>query len=326
MNSGKNKMIISSCPLRVSLLGGSTDLEDFISEYGYGQVVNFPVNLYTYVSINKRYDGKYLIQYSKTESVTKISNIKNALVRVVLEYFNINTPITVALNADIPSHGSGLSSSSSFIIAMIKSTSIFKGLELSDYEICDIALNLERKFNPLVGRQDPLGCGLKGFKHLYFKSNKKLKITPFNNLYFDNHDLYLIPVTKTGRKSTDILKSLGLKERKVICDKVEQGIKYLGNNNFKEFNNLILKSWEEKKKTSSLIVTPNVLRLEKEIKKIKTPLYYKLCGAGGGGYILLIKEKSKELLSYTPEFGFLEKNSYIKINIDNRGIKTWELN
>ena len=70
MNSGKNKMIIASCPLRVSLLGGSTDLEDFISEYGYGQVISFPVNLYTYVSINKRYYGRFLIQYSKTESVT----------------------------------------------------------------------------------------------------------------------------------------------------------------------------------------------------------------------------------------------------------------
>jgi len=322
MNSGKNKMIVASCPLRVSLLGGSTDLEDFISEYGYGQVINFPINLYTYVSINKRYDGKFLIQYSKTESVNNISNIKNDLVRVVLEYFNINTPITVALNADIPSHGSGLASSSSFIISMIKATSVFKKLELSDYEVCDIALKLERKFNPLVGRQDPLGCGLKGFKHLCFKSNQKLKITPFDNLYFDKFDLYLIPITKNGRKSTNILKSLGLKERKSICDKVEQGIKFLEKSNFKEFNNLILDSWEEKKKTSSLITTSNVLELENKIKKLNTNLYYKLCGAGGGGYMLLIKPKSNNI----SKFGLLEKNSYIKINVDNRGIKTWKLN
>ena len=126
MNSGKNKMIIASCPLRVSLLGGSTDLEDFISYYGCGQVISFPINLYTYVSVNKRYDGKFLIQYSKTESVKKISDIKNDLVRVVLEHFNISTYITIALNADIPSHGSGLSSSSSFMIAMIKAISKFK--------------------------------------------------------------------------------------------------------------------------------------------------------------------------------------------------------
>ena len=188
MNSGKNKMIIASCPLRVSLLGGSTDLEDFISYYGCGQVISFPINLYTYVSVNKRYDGKFLIQYSKTESVNKISDIKNDLVRVVLEHFNISTYITVALNADIPSHGSGLSSSSSFMIAMIKAISKFKEIELSDYEICNLALKLERKFNPLVGRQDPLGCGLKGFKHLEFNSKCKTKITPFSNSYFKKFD------------------------------------------------------------------------------------------------------------------------------------------
>ena len=104
MSFGKNKMVIASCPLRVSLLGGSTDLEDFIQSHGYGKVISFPVNLYTYVSINKRYDGRFLIQYAETESVLKVSDIKNELVRVVLEYFNITTPITVALNADIPSH------------------------------------------------------------------------------------------------------------------------------------------------------------------------------------------------------------------------------
>ena len=72
-------MLIASCPLRASLLGGSTDLEDFIEQYGYGEVINFPVNLYTYVSINKRYDGKFLIQYSKTESVDNILDINKVL-------------------------------------------------------------------------------------------------------------------------------------------------------------------------------------------------------------------------------------------------------
>ena len=150
-------MLVASCPLRISLIGGSTDLEDFIEEYGHGEVINFPVNLYTYVSINKRYDGKFLIQYSKTEFVDNISDIKNELVRIVLEYFNIKTSTTVTLTADIPSHGSGLASSSSFIISMIKATSLFKSVNMNDYDICKLALSLERKFNPLVGRQDPMG-------------------------------------------------------------------------------------------------------------------------------------------------------------------------
>ena len=59
-------MIISKCPLRVSLVGGSTDLQSFIDEYGYGQVISFPISLYTYISLSKRYDKKYVINYTKT--------------------------------------------------------------------------------------------------------------------------------------------------------------------------------------------------------------------------------------------------------------------
>jgi D-glycero-alpha-D-manno-heptose-7-phosphate kinase len=231
MNSG-NKMIIAACPLRVSFLGGSTDLEDFISEYGRGEVINFPINLYTYVSINKRYDGKFLIQYSKIESVDSISDIKNELVRVVLEHFDVNTPMTVALNADIPSHGSGLASSSSFIISMIKAVSVFENIEMSDYDIVDLALNLERKFNPLVGRQDSMGCGLMGFKHLFFNSNEN-HIKPLSFKYFDKHNLFLVPISDNGRSSTNVLKSLDLKGRESILKIVKDGIDCLSKVNFK---------------------------------------------------------------------------------------------
>ena len=80
-------MIIASCPLRVSLLGGSTDLEDFINKNQSGQVINFPINLYTYVNLNKRHDSNFLIQYAQTEklSTRNINDIKNDVVRVILE-------------------------------------------------------------------------------------------------------------------------------------------------------------------------------------------------------------------------------------------------
>ena len=185
-------MIIASCPLRVSLLGGSTDLEDFINKNQSGQVINFPINLYTYVNLNKRHDSNFLIQYAQTEklSTRNINDIKNDVVRVVLEYFNVTTPLTITLTADIPSHGSGLASSSSFMISMIKAVSSFQKLNLSDIEICNIALKLERIFNPLVGRQDPYGCGLKDFKHLYFEKNKKPLITLYNHSYFNNFSFF----------------------------------------------------------------------------------------------------------------------------------------
>jgi D-glycero-alpha-D-manno-heptose-7-phosphate kinase len=72
-------MIVSSCPLRVSLLGGSTDSPKFIQNYKYGTVISFPCDLKTYVAISQDKFGsnknnKYVLNYSKREEVSKKEN------------------------------------------------------------------------------------------------------------------------------------------------------------------------------------------------------------------------------------------------------------
>ena len=46
-------MLIASCPLRISLFGGSTDNPYFVKEYGYGAVISFTCDLKTYVTISQ---------------------------------------------------------------------------------------------------------------------------------------------------------------------------------------------------------------------------------------------------------------------------------
>ena len=46
-------MFIASCPLRVSLFGGSTDNPFFVEKYGYGSVISFACNLKTYITLHK---------------------------------------------------------------------------------------------------------------------------------------------------------------------------------------------------------------------------------------------------------------------------------
>ncbi|MAH44027.1 hypothetical protein CL614_09995 [archaeon] len=309
-------MLVSSCPLRISLLGGSTDLEDFIEENNSGQVISFPVNLYTYVAINERHDDIFLIQYAKEESVSNISEIKNDVVKVVLEYFNVNSPLTITLTADIPSHGSGLAASSSFMISMIKVISSYKGLNLGDMEICNLALKLERQFNPLVGRQDTVGCGIKGFKHLFFNKKSNLsRIKLYNHSYFENFSFQLISAGQ-GRKSTDVLKSLQLDKRICLYEDVDAGDKSIQAGNYDELNSLILETWIKKKETSSLIVNSDVLKIEEKIKSLMNSgvVSYKLCGAGNGGYMLVVKQKDSSF-----------DLPGINVNIDNRGLSLWNL-
>ena len=89
-------MIITSCPLRISLFGGSTDNPYFVKQYGYGSVISFTCDLKTYVTLSQDKFGfnkdqhKYIINYSRREEVSTINEIQNDVVRVVLEHFNIH--------------------------------------------------------------------------------------------------------------------------------------------------------------------------------------------------------------------------------------------
>jgi len=104
-------MLIASCPLRISLFGGSTDNPYFVEKYGYGSVISFTCDLKTYVTISQDKIGfnkeqhKYIINYSKREEVSKVKDIQNEVVRTVLEYFNM-PPVQVTLTSDAYSQGS----------------------------------------------------------------------------------------------------------------------------------------------------------------------------------------------------------------------------
>ena len=105
--------------------------------------------------------GKFIINYSKREEVSSIDQIVNDPVRVVCKHFKLQ-PLTISLNSDSYSQGSGLASSSSYIISLIKAISLFKNQELTSMEICKLAYKLELKINPFCGFQDPYGCGIGG--------------------------------------------------------------------------------------------------------------------------------------------------------------------
>ena len=125
-------MYIASCPLRVSLFGGSTDNPEFINKYNYGAVLSLTCNLKTYITLHQDLigynleGGYYTINYSKREVVKDIKAIKNDPVRVVLDHFQI-APLNISMTSDLLREG-GLASSSSYIISLIKAVSIMKGL------------------------------------------------------------------------------------------------------------------------------------------------------------------------------------------------------
>ena len=311
-------MLISSCPLRVSLFGGSTDNPFFVEKYGQGSVISFTSNLKTYITLHQDQLGynaessKYIINYSKREEVQHIQDIKNELVRVVLDHFNCN-PMNISMTSDAYSQGSGLASSSSYIISLIKSISMFNGLSMTDVEICKLAYKLELKMNPYCGYQDPYGCGIGGFKKIDFYRGGIVKYDFLSTDLFKYYDMALV-FTGVTRNSRGVLKSVtdNLDKAVPLMETVEKAYDALLDEDYPEFLELLNLSWDQKKKTTSHITENKVIRtMDKTLEESDTVIAHKLCGAGNGGFFLVFSKKNDLNIPYDS----------VKINVSPNGVK-----
>ena len=297
-------MYIASCPLRVSLFGGSTDNPYFVEKYGRGSVISFTSNLKTYVAISQdtvgyNNQGKYIINYSRREEVSSIDEIENEVVRTVLEYYNM-PPVQVTLTSDAYSQGSGLASSSSYTISLIKACCLFLDKSITDNDACKLAYHLERTYNPYCGYQDPYGCGVGGFKRINFMGDNSVTYEFLPTDLFECYDTHLV-FSGVTRNSKGILKKISKNLDKVkpllkTCDKAYDT---LMKENLDKFLFLLGKSWHQKKETSSSIAEcDTIIEIDHVLEKNDTVCAHKLCGAGNGGFFLVFSEKDTLNIPY----------------------------
>jgi len=315
-------MIVSRCPLRVSLAGGSTDLEEFIETNGRGAVISFPCNLYTYISLFADKNGynfvnkNYIINYTNRESTKSIDEIKNDVARETLRYFEV-PPVSISFHTDVFSMGSGLASSSSYLVSLVKAIRSLRGESQMTVALCAEALEIERRFNPLTGRQDPFGCGIGKFKKMEFKPGEKIITETYENDLFDEYDCYLI-YTGISRSSTAVLKTINLNKASEVLPLVDGLHNLLHRKSYEPAFKIINEAWEIKKQTSSHIMAHADLKnLDEVLHRDERVKAHKLCGAGGGGYFLAFTEKGADLSNIIKKFDKIS----LKIKPDNTGVQ-----
>jgi len=288
-------MIISKCPLRISLAGGSTDLQVYLDKYKKGAVVTFTPNLYTYITLKPSSTKYYRIIYSSIDNCLDPDEIKNDIAREVIKHFNL-PPVEVIFTSDIPSTGSGLASSSSYLISMINAALAFKNKKLDKHELAKLALKIEHTFNPLTGYQDIYGCVFDQFKKLEFNSTGLSDISYYETTLFELYDMYLIP-TGVTRSSTNVLSSLNVDKIHNLIDSVNNIDNYLKCNEYDPIFTEINIGWELKKLTSPEVSNIKISNLENKLNDV---LAKRLIGAGAGGYFLVIIEKDKQVKNGIP--------------------------
>jgi D-glycero-alpha-D-manno-heptose-7-phosphate kinase len=171
-------MIISRTPLRMSFVGGGTDLPEYYRRHG-GAVLSTAIDKYVYVNVNQKFDNGIRIAYSKTEEVTSVDQIEHKLVRAAMRHLGIDGGVEITTIADIPSRGTGLGSSSSFTVGLLHALNAFKGRYVSSAELGRDSCRIEIEMcGEPIGKQDQYAAAFGGLNLIEFRPDESVLVSP----------------------------------------------------------------------------------------------------------------------------------------------------
>lgn len=171
-------MIISRTPLRMSFVGGGSDMPGFYRRHG-GAVLSTAVDKYVYVNINRKFDGGVRVAYSKTEEVESVADLDHKLFRAAFEMLGVDGGVEITTIADIPSRGTGLGSSSTFTVGLINAIAAYQGRHASPEELARGSCHIEiEKCGEPIGKQDQYAAAYGGFNIIEFHEDDRVSVTP----------------------------------------------------------------------------------------------------------------------------------------------------
>ncbi len=201
-------MILSRTPLRMSFVGGGSDLLAYYQDE-VGAVLSTSIDKYMYVCVNKKFDGRIRLSYSKTEDVQSYNAIEHPLVREALSMLRIECGIEIASMADIPSKGSGLGSSSSYTVGLLNALFTYRNQSISKESLARLAceIEIERCGEP-IGKQDQYAAAYGGCNLIRFLPDNSVSVEPLicpPNTLSKLEESILVFFTRRTREASTVL-------------------------------------------------------------------------------------------------------------------------
>lgn len=287
-------MIVVQTPLRVSFLGGGTDFDDYFMRYG-GAVLSTTIDKYVYIVIKERYDNLIRASYSKQEVVKTVDELEHEIIREAMKRTGVTRGVEIITLADVPSHGSGLGSSSSVSIGLLHALYAYKGEskppEVLAQEACRIEIDILKK---PIGRQDQYIAAYGTMQFITFGNEdiylEKINIPDEDKRRFEKN--LLLFDTGLTRNSNDILAEqltnidLRLDILHAMKDSAYKARELVVAGAFDDLGLLLDENWELKKQLSSGISNPEIDNIYQAARNAGA-LGGKITGSGGGGFLLL---------------------------------------
>lgn len=297
-------MIISRTPLRMSFVGGGSDLPAFYRRFG-GAVVSTAIDKYVYVTVNPKFDHRIRVSYSKTEEVESVAKIKHPLVRESMKLLALDGGIEITSIADIPSRGTGLGSSSSFTVGLLHALHAFAGCHAAADQLARESCQIEiDKCGEPIGRQDQYAAAFGGLNFIQFHPDDSVSVDPIvcqRETLARLQDNIVVFYTGITRSASGILKS---QQDAVASQRSKQKVlkkmvtlahdlrAALQKNNLNAFGELLHENWELKRSIVDAISSTQIDDWYARARKAGA-IGGKLLGAGSGGFLMFYAPRER---------------------------------
>jgi D-glycero-alpha-D-manno-heptose-7-phosphate kinase len=301
MFSGRDTMVMSRAPIRVSFLGGGTDFPGHFRQHG-GAVLVTAINRYAYVTVQpfqqEYFDHKIRLSYRRSEAVNTTAEIQHPAIRAALEKLGLSSGLEMHVMADMPAR-TGLGSSSSFVVAMLQALHAHCGRFRSARDLADEAIEIERNIlKEAGGWQDQVIAAHGGFSLVTFGrdgSYNAMQVPLSSERIQSLEDHMLLVYTEIQRDSFSVLGQpspvVGDKSKILsrMSDLAQLGVDYLAADRpIARFGELLHAGWELKKQAGSVTLPQIDEWYAAGLKAGATG--GKLLGAGQGGFLLFIAD------------------------------------
>ncbi len=341
-------LIRARAPLRLGLAGGGTDLSPYCERFG-GAILNATIDQYAYATLEPL-SGTTVhfvaadVGFEESDAADPDgvtlggpALLHRAVYRRIARDFLGGKPYPCRLTTycEAPP-GSGLGSSSTMVVAMVKAFVEALSLPLGEYDIAYLAFSIERMDAALRGgRQDQYAATFGGFNFIEFFAGERVVVNPLrvkNWVLSELEASLVLFYTGVSRSSAEIIAEQTLNVSSSAPQSMEAMHQLKADayvmkeavlkGDFRTFATVLNRSWEAKKRTAACISNERIDRLF-DIALSAGAVAGKISGAGGGGFITFVVDPRRRLdVIRRLE---LEEGRVMTCSFTKRGTEGWRI-
>ena len=300
------KMVVTRTPLRISFAGGGSDLASFCQRE-YGAVLSTAIAQYVYVTVKRHgkvFNEPIRLNYSKSERVNRIDEIDNNIARECLRLLKVEPPIHISTVGDLPA-STGLGSSSAFAVGLLNALHAFHGERVSAGQLAEEAAEIEiQVLKQPIGKQDQYAAAFGGFNFLRFNPDSGVTVEPVRTGNGTLNELFrYLKLFWTGHQhdASSVLKRVSaniprrvehLRQMRAQAHQLHELITQ-SHWDVGELGKIIDQGWHLKRELANCVSNNSIDEWYERAKKAGAE-GGKLCGAGGGGFLLFVVKPDKQ--------------------------------